>query len=228
MFSMARRGFFLGAFLTLVSSTANAAIVTVFGDDVSFTYENASLFGTGTVVGNSIFFLPTNFKAQSLNGEGLVTESETLNIVIKAVTEGFVLEEFQWVEEGDYELIGDTATVEADGQLRAVSNTIAHSPMTVLFDAGPLTVKDDLTLWDAGATIDLTNIPTWMSDTNVTIQIQNNLDAFTGEGDQKAFIQKKFGNMGVIVNPIPVPAAVWLFGSGLLGLVGVARRRKTT
>lgn len=28
------------------------------------------------------------------------------------------------------------------------------------------------------------------------------------------------------VNPIPVPAAVWLFGSGLLGLVGVARRRK--
>ena len=24
---------------------------------------------------------------------------------------------------------------------------------------------------------------------------------------------------------VPVPAAVWLFGSGLLGLVGVARRR---
>ena len=28
------------------------------------------------------------------------------------------------------------------------------------------------------------------------------------------------------VVPIPIPAAVWLFGSGLLGLVGVARRRK--
>ena len=27
-------------------------------------------------------------------------------------------------------------------------------------------------------------------------------------------------------SPIPVPAAVWLFGSGLVGLVGVARRRK--
>ena len=26
--------------------------------------------------------------------------------------------------------------------------------------------------------------------------------------------------------PIPVPAAVWLFGSGLMGLVGVARRRR--
>jgi len=29
------------------------------------------------------------------------------------------------------------------------------------------------------------------------------------------------------VAPVPVPAAVWLFGSGPMGLVGVARRRKT-
>ena len=27
------------------------------------------------------------------------------------------------------------------------------------------------------------------------------------------------------VTPVPVPPAVWLFGSGLLGLVAVARRR---
>ena len=26
---------------------------------------------------------------------------------------------------------------------------------------------------------------------------------------------------------VPVPAAVWLFGSGLLGLVGIARRKRT-
>lgn len=29
------------------------------------------------------------------------------------------------------------------------------------------------------------------------------------------------------VDPIPIPAAVWLFGSGLIGLIGVARRRKS-
>lgn len=32
----------------------------------------------------------------------------------------------------------------------------------------------------------------------------------------------------VTVAPVPVPAAVWLFGSGLIGLIGVARRRART
>jgi len=31
----------------------------------------------------------------------------------------------------------------------------------------------------------------------------------------------------IITSPIPVPAPVWLLGSGLLGLVGMARRKKT-
>ena len=38
-----------------------------------------------------------------------------------------------------------------------------------------------------------------------------------------------FGNGGsesFVNNPVPVPAAVWLFGSGLIGLVGVARRKR--
>jgi hypothetical protein len=34
-------------------------------------------------------------------------------------------------------------------------------------------------------------------------------------------------NMTPTLNsPVPVPAAVWLFGSGLLGLIGIARRKK--
>jgi hypothetical protein len=42
-----------------------------------------------------------------------------------------------------------------------------------------------------------------------------------GEGDFA-----KVDNINVTATVIPVPPAVWLFGTGLLGLVGVARRRK--
>ena len=35
------------------------------------------------------------------------------------------------------------------------------------------------------------------------------------------------GALNTGVTPVPVPAAVWMFGSGLIGLVGIARRRRT-
>ena len=42
-----------------------------------------------------------------------------------------------------------------------------------------------------------------------------------GDGDYQDFV--------VMVDSVltaPVPAAVWLFGSGLLGLIGISRRKK--
>ncbi len=35
-------------------------------------------------------------------------------------------------------------------------------------------------------------------------------------------------NMNLTIQPVPVPAAVYLFGTGLIGLAGLARRRMTT
>jgi hypothetical protein len=51
-----------------------------------------------------------------------------------------------------------------------------------------------------------------------------------GDGFQDEFgVSSGLGSWAVHsgdVSAIPVPAAVWLFGSGLLGLVGMARRKK--
>jgi hypothetical protein len=44
------------------------------------------------------------------------------------------------------------------------------------------------------------------------------------------FVVTGVQNMDSIIDnvhaAVPVPAAVWLFGSGLLGMIGVARRKK--
>jgi len=60
----------------------------------------------------------------------------------------------------------------------------------------------------------------WLADTSV---VSVGTNAF----------QVSFGNAGTLVTvdvrivPTPVPAAVWLFGSGLLGMVAIARRRRS-
>lgn len=62
-----------------------------------------------------------------------------------------------------------------------------------------------------------------------TFQVNAASSAFTlmNSGDYEMFVASNNGyrvsNLGV--SAVPVPAAVWLFGSGLLGLVAVARRK---
>ena len=63
------------------------------------------------------------------------------------------------------------------------------------------------------------------------MKVENILSAYTQSGDDgalQAFIEKKSVGVEVdiITTVIPVPAAIWLFGSGLLSLVGMARRKK--
>ena len=46
-------------------------------------------------------------------------------------------------------------------------------------------------------------------------------------GPIEALGKAQFYIDGIKVSAVPVPAAVWLFGSGLIGLVGIARRNKS-
>ena len=48
-----------------------------------------------------------------------------------------------------------------------------------------------------------------------------------GAFGNKSVLIPMYALSSVITAPVPVPAAVWLFCSGLLGLIGVARRKKS-
>jgi len=53
-------------------------------------------------------------------------------------------------------------------------------------------------------------------------------DLMTVKVDFSLSADSTVGMSGFVQQVVPVPAAVWLFGSGLLGLVAVARRRKAS
>lgn len=78
----------------------------------------------------------------------------------------------------------------------------------------------------------------WSGDSGVIASTFSMSPGFTGNWDPSldnnpVFWQRSFsatGDVDTFVSvpaAVPVPAAVWLFGSGLVGLAGLARRRRT-
>lgn len=214
--------------------SAQAAMVTVFGTDLSFTYDDATPFGSAIVVGNSLTFSPTNFKAESLNGQGTVSSNVSLNVDVSVLAgHSYAIDKVQVSEHGDYKLLGPTASVSVGGALTLISYTKTDpnnfgSPYSSIntFNAGSLTQQGGPTLWSAAVIADMNGQLGWQTDTHLLVKLENLLSATTLAGDQQAFVEKKISSVGIqFVPAVPVPAAVWLMGSALLGLFGIGKRR---
>ena len=92
----------------------------------------------------------------------------------------------------------------------------------ILFDWGVVADIDVINVWDV---VDNGDGTVSYVSTDVTATNPVGPDGILGLGMiDGAFVG--FNANFDFTTPVPVPAAVWLFGSGLLGLVGVARRRK--
>ena len=91
----------------------------------------------------------------------------------------------------------------------------------------------DVSLLDF-CTLELADLSGWdsilMSTTISGLNVSDN-DYFylrwTTDDDAGLGARDEFGLDNISVSAIPVPAAVWLFGSGLIGLIGIARRKKS-
>lgn len=222
-------------------SSAQAVVVTECGTNICYTYDNATLFGDGDIVGDSISFKPDNFLALSENGAGGVTETETLQITVTLTQAGidsnYQMDAFYLFESGDYKLNNDADSVEAGAFFSVESQTqqcgfvACYEEDIQNFLAGDST-GGALTSWDLLNSVILEGNEDWSGDTEVIITLQNTLTATSNSAGSTAFIQKKRGAVGISINEpvppsaIPVPAAAWLFMSGLLGLVGISRRKR--
>ena len=220
---MFKQSLCLAALLTL-PLLANAATVTLYGDDVKFSYDDSSLFGSATVVGNNIFFLPTAFRAESFNGQSPSPTLDTLNIVAEVTTAGYVMTGFSLLEQGDYRLstggtsvgVNTNIQVSSGSALCGPSNTACQANHNV--NASGLSAIGSTTEWSASSNINLADTLGWGSDTLATVQVQNTLNASTLNVGEQAWVQKKFIGVAVQTSEVPVPAAFWLFGSALASL----------
>ncbi len=98
------------------------------------------------------------------------------------------------------------------GNTSSCTGTVCSGTTNMLFDWSVNSNIPVAELWDITATGNTATV------TAVSAAITTPSPAFPG-------FHPAFNGT---ISAVPVPAAAWLFGSGLLGLVGVARRRKAS
>lgn len=206
--------------------SASAATVQLMGDTVVYEYDDGTnaaalaLFGTPDIVGDTVRFLSSSFRAESNNGEGAVTESA--NFIFDRVysKNSADIMKIEVVEFGDYTISGGDE-VNADVLLIASSNvdlsdfTSGSDSFDAFGDSG-----SGLPTWTMTASVDPEAAFVFAAN-DLALSLQNTLRAVTDANGETAWIQKK---LTLVATTVPVPAAVWLFGSAL-GLLGWMRRR---
>ena len=242
---MSRYSIYLAALVMMVMSafttTANAAtcaygslngsICTVTGAqfDVQYNLANVGAYGDARIIGNNIIFTPTGFAAVSQDGAGTVNMSGQVVFDILSTDLAFAIEELNLIERGRYQLDGAGSSVNHTGSMEVLDLVNFDFLTDSIDETAPMNINDNQSHnWTATGEVD------FLSQTlGATITINNSLTAYTAPGTVPSFasIEKTFNQNIVIlgVNEIPtvvpVPAAVWLFGSAL-GLLGYVRRRQ--
>ena len=220
----------LAAMLPLASQA-----ITQCGPNICYTYDAgqsaAAYFGLPTLLGDSMRFIPPNFRAESLNAAGTVSLSATWLFDNVYSTSGAEIGSVFVSEAGDYSITGESGgapdTVGVNLSTLVADNASAEFVLDIKnFSASGNTILPPQTWALVSGTINPATAFTAIAN-NVAVSIQNTLSATTDEVGGDAWIQKKFVVQVGSVVPVPVPTAVWLFGSAL-GLMGVARRRAAT
>jgi hypothetical protein len=225
---MNKKAFWAGALLSAIfaTQTVSAASVTQCGPNICYAYDDAQtavgLYGTPTLVGDALRFLPEDFRAQSDDGQGLVSTTASFFFDnVYSVNPNEFIKEIQIYEFGDYEVTnGDSVSDELT--LDAVNNLGAGAASgSELFGAGSHGASTGIQNWQIENTLDV-NSEFMTNSLNLTVT--NLLQASTDVTGESAWIQKKVEIQAVAA--VPLPAGAWLMISALGAVGGWARRNK--
>ncbi|PKM38469.1 MAG: hypothetical protein CVV06_00345 [Gammaproteobacteria bacterium HGW-Gammaproteobacteria-10] len=212
-------------FVYLFTSNAQANLLTLYGNTVSFEFDNAltGLFGSANVSGDTLYFTPNAFTATALNTDGVVLNNSTLNVKVQALNAQDKINTLSLIEKGDYFSFGESTLVAVGGQIRAfdINNpNIDKTESIVANDPFTQTAFLQTNNWQADTLLDTTAFGSGY----INVTIQNLLGAISGTLGQAAFIEKKY--VGLTVTAVPLPATIWLLGAALVGLITSAKRNQ--
>jgi hypothetical protein len=208
---------------------------------ISGTLQYDTNSNTGSAAVNSFEFLEggpaviSNFEMKSTGNDGLLLANMNFNWNNSDVTNQLVLDGsglFAGIDAG-LATVGntiDTASCASGGALHNGTNSLCSTPASngAIMLAGnaypigpaPLVTTSFNTTGQHGRTTILDDLSLGTNDSIGGSQLDNG--PFQG-----AYFNFDFTSLEVTsVSAVPVPAAAWLFGSGLVGLIGIVRRRK--
>lgn len=214
------------------SSYASSIFTVQEGSTVCFVYDPTAvspLYGNLTVSGDNIFATPVGFTASSTDGGTTsITGNGTIRVIAK---DGYNLDAINVGELGNYRMSSGNTSVDVDASLRVFdwSSPIFGDSLTQSMTVSDLSLRDgNIHSWNASTGFDLN--ASILSDYNdLGLSLTNILTASTLNLGESAMITKTASGthitVSIMTTPIPVPAAAWLFGTGLIALAGIARRK---
>lgn len=229
--------------LSGLAQPASAAVINYCGPNLCFEYDDAqaavALYGQPNFAGDDAFFTPNQFRAQSQDGVGMHSPFGNTDVVdatfvfsrIYTVNPNNEISGILAYEEGDFEVNYAGGEVHADLYLSAFGLNAVEPTVLATDSLDFYGSSGGNQLWAMSATVFPAASLNQVAN-NITLSIQNTLSAFTSDstaGSEYAYIEKKLileiNTLIPVSETIPVPAAVWLFGSAV-GLLGIARRRR--
>ena len=218
------------SFLPVITFANSIPIVDAGTDQTVFLGSSASLHGTATDPdGDAIAGWLWNIDASPSGSTPLIGAEHSADASFLADIEGDYLLSLTAYDGTDW-AIPDTVTItyvlnQFPTAIATASTTSGVAPLTVQFDATQSFDPEGGELiyaWTFGDGSTPTLDPT------PTHAYQNPGAYFAQLGVEDDFGQIDFASIQINVSAVPIPSAIWLFITGMVGMIGIARRKKAT